>query len=169
MRNNKQYFFYCVKEGIFVFDVFDYIEEILADTVDYCVDWGLIKENKISCKKKILKEYIEGCIVIAVNEIKRKISKNKTSVLCFYQEKESLNVWSSYFEDPKQIVKTTKQILKKSLPNFIEAKSNERLFKDINGTFQGIPCVLPTGEDEEFITKNKKKWFNPIDKYIVSG
>jgi hypothetical protein len=167
MRTNKQYFLYYLKENILLFDVFDYIEEIAADSVDYCSDWNLIRDGKVTCKKKVIKEYFESCILVAKNEINKRISKNRCNIICFYQEK-SLNSWKDYFEDPNSVIKVAKTLLKKNLLNFIETKSTEMLFQDVQGSFFGLPCVIPTGEDEEFLTKSKKRLFKPLDKYIPS-
>lgn len=167
MRSNKEYFLYYLKENTLLFDIFDYIEEIAADSVDYCLEWNLLKDGKVNCKKKVLKEYFDGCISMAVNEINKKVNKKRCNIICFYQEKE-MNSWKDYFEDSKSIIKLTKSILKKKLINFIEIKSINPLFQDVQGTCFDLPCVIPTGEDEEFLTKSKKKLKTPIDKYILS-
>ena len=37
------------------------------------------------------------------------------------------------------------------------------MFQKIKGTFNGIPCIIPSGEDDEFLTKTKKRLKSPID------
>ena len=37
------------------------------------------------------------------------------------------------------------------------------MFQTIKGTFNEIPCIIPTGEDEEFLTKVKKRLKTPLD------
>ena len=58
MRPSKQYFCYYLKDNVLIFDVFDYIEELAADYVDYAHEWGFIKQDKVSSKKLRIKEFI---------------------------------------------------------------------------------------------------------------
>jgi hypothetical protein len=167
MKTNKQYFFYYLKDNILVFDVFDYIEEISADFVDYLNDWSLIKNNKASCKDKIIKEYFEQCISLAEVIMNDKSNKLNCKILCFYREKQKLNQWSNFFIDPLKVLKIAKKVIKKKLNNFIEIKHNGQLFQTIKGTMSGIPVIIPSGEDEEFLIKVKKKLKTPIDKYTT--
>ena len=167
MRPSKQYFCLYLKENILIFDVFDYIEEIAADYVDYAFDWNLVKENKVCTKNIRIKEYIELWITDMIIQMNVKASKMDCKVLCFFREKTDLNVWSSFFDDPNRFIKIAKRILKKKLPNFIEVDTIYPLFQTIKGTMSGIPVIIPTGEDEEFLTKVKKKLKTPIDKYTT--
>ena len=163
MRPSKQYFCYYLKDNILIFDVFDYIEELAADYVDYAFEWNLVKNNKVSAKNIRIKEYIQLWITDAQIIINDKSSKSNCKVLCFFREKTDLNIWSSYFEDPSKFIKIAKRQLKQKLPNFIEHQSQNPMFQTIKGTFNDIPCIIPTGEDEEFLVKMKKRLKNPID------
>jgi DNA replicative helicase MCM subunit Mcm2 (Cdc46/Mcm family) len=157
MRTNKQYFAYCVKENILIFDVFDYLEELAADTVDYFNDWNLVKDGVIQLKSKILRQYLEERIKFDILIINNKSRKINCRVLCFYKQQTSFNVWSSFFEDPNKFIKVAKRLAKKFLPNFVEISNEKSLFQDVNGTFNNLPVVLPTGEDQEFLNKKLKK------------
>lgn len=169
MRPSKQYFCYYLKDNILIFDVFDYIEELAADYVDYCDEWQLLKDNKVSAKNIRIREYIQLCISDAVININDKSNKSNCRILCFYKEKNNLNSWSSYFEEPFRFIKIAKRQLKKNLPNFIEYQSENSMFQTIKGVFNGIPCIIPSGEDIEFITKCKKSLKKPIDNITLRG
>jgi hypothetical protein len=163
MRPSKQYFCYYLKDNILIFDVFDYIEELAADYVDYAFEWNIVKDGKVSSKNIRIKEYIQLWISDAQIIINDKSSKSNCKVLCFFREKTNLNVWSSYFEDPFTFIKIAKRVLKQKLPNFIEINTEIPLFQCVKGTFNDIPCIIPSGEDEEFLTKNKKRLRSAID------
>jgi hypothetical protein len=163
MRTSKQYFFYHLKDSILIFDVFDYIEELSADLVDYLDEWNLIRDGKSICKDKVVREYMQQCISLAQIIMNDKSSKLNCKILCFYREKPDLNQWSNYFNDPLKVIKITKTLIKKNFCNFVDISNDLILFQTIKGTFNNIPCVIPTGEDEEFLTKMKKKLKNPLD------
>jgi hypothetical protein len=166
MRTSKDYFLYCVKDSILLFDVFNYIEELAADYVDYCFEWGLVKDGKIYEKNIRIKEYIQLSIIDAIIEMGNKANKLNCNILCFYHEKFNLNVWSTFFDDPNKFISIGKRILKRKLPNFSEINSNNSIFSYVKGKFDGIPCVILSGEEEEFLTKMKKKLKRPLDKKI---
>lgn len=155
-RKHKQYFLYYLKENILIFDVFDYIEELAADYVDYCFEWNITKDGKVSEKNIRIKEYIQLYVSEALINISDKLSKCNCRGLCYFNLKNELNEWSKFFEDPNKFINISKNIIKKRLPNFIET-DEKTLFKDIKGTFQDTPCLLPTGEDEDFLLKSLKK------------
>ena len=165
MRPSKQYFCYYLKDNILIFDVFDYIEELAADYVDYCHEWQLLKNNKVSTKNIRIKEYFQLWVSDALIILNDKMEKTNCKVLCFYNEKLELNEWSKFFDDPNKVLKIAKKVLKQKLPSFIEISNDILYFQDIKGTFDGIPCIIPTGEDEEFLIKNKKRLRKPLDKY----
>lgn len=169
MRTSKEYLFYYLKDNILIFDVFDYIEEISADAVDYFFEWNMVKGKKCSFKLKALKEFLNKKIFEAEIHINQKLKEKNCKVLCFYREKEDLNLWSNYFENPLKVITTSKRMLKSRLSNFIEIDSKNPLFQTVNGHFNGIPCIIPTGEDEEFLQKNKKKLRTAIDNAINVG
>ena len=163
MRTSKQYFCYYLKDNILIFDVFDYIEELAADYIDYCDEWQLLKNGIVSAKNIRIREFIQLKISDAFISINDKSSKLNCKVLCFYREKSNLNIWSTYFEDPSRFIKIAKRQLKQRLLNFIEIESINPLFQTIKGKFNDIPCVIPSGEDEEFLAKTKKRLKSAID------
>jgi len=144
-----------LKDNILIFDVFDYIEEFAEDFVDYCFEWNLVKDNKVIAKNIRIKEYIQLWVSDAQININDKLSKCNCRSLSYFKQKDKLNVWSEYFEDPNQFIKIAKRVLKSCLNNFIE--TDETLFTNVKGNFEGTPCLLPTGEDEDFILKSLKK------------
>jgi hypothetical protein len=164
-RSHKEYFFYYLKDNILIFDIFDYIEELGSDTVDFFCDWNLLNsDNKIIYKNKIIKEFLTKKITKDVENINRFVLKHYCSTFCYFKQKNDLNLWSNYFEDPIKFIKQCKRLCKNIFPNFIEDKNeNNFYFQKIKGQFNGIPCLLPSGEDEIFIQKNIKKSKYPID------
>jgi hypothetical protein len=154
-RSNKQYFIYYLKENILLFDVFDYIEELAADYVDYCHEWNVVKDNFVKDNPKIVKFFLNDNL----NLLQEKILKYKKEINCdvlfFYKEKPNFNLWCSFFKEPSIFIKKSKKILKSKISNFIEINdSNLNLFERVKGTYEGIPCLLPSGEDEDFILQN---------------
>jgi hypothetical protein len=156
IRKNKQYFIYYLKDNIFIFDVFDYIEELAADYVDHCFEWNLTKDNFVIEKSTHIKEYIQLYVTDALIVINDKLSKHNCKILCYFYKKEEFNDWKSFYKDPEKFIKIAKTILKRRLNNFIETEE-KGLFKNIKGTFNELPCLIPSGEDLEFISHNKKK------------
>lgn len=162
-RNKNQFFIYYLKENVLILDVFEYLEHLAATTVDYLYDWGLFEtNNKVKFKSSIIKEYLQGKIerdVLYFNNISKKIN---CSIICFYRENQQLKVWDQFFEDPKKFINSCKRICKKSLPNFFEDSNEDvRLFQRVKGSFENIPCLIPNGEDEEFLQKKLKKIRKP--------
>lgn len=157
MRKTKDYFFFCLRENVIVFDVFDYIEEIAADCVDFLHEWNLIKDGHIFCRKKVLKDYIEKRIQTDISYIKEKTKQANCKILCFFSKRNELNQWAKFFEVPESFIKIAKKISKQNLPNFVELINEKPPFQRVKGSFNNIPCILPTGEDEEILLKIQKK------------
>lgn len=155
-RKHKQYFLYYLKDNILIFDVFDYIEELAADYVDYCFEWNLIKDNVVIERNTRIKEFIQVQVSLAQIVMNDKLRKCNCRVLCYFNPKHDLNLWIDYVKDPQKFIKIAKSVIKKKLPNFFEVQENN-LFKSIKGDFQGTPCLDPTGEDEDFLLKSLKK------------
>lgn len=155
-RKHKQYFLYYLKDNVFIFDVFDYIEELAADYVDYCFEWNLIKDNVVIERNTRIKEFIQVQVSLAQVVMNDKLRKCNCRALCYFNPKNELNLWIDYVKDPQKFIKIAKSVIKKKLPNFFEVQENN-LFKSVKGDFQGIPCLDPTGEDEDFLLKSLKK------------
>ena len=157
-RKHKQYFIYYLKESVLIFDVFDYIEELAADYVDYCYEWNVVKNNIVSEKRELIKSFLEtnfACFSLVNLNKNEKLGDYKT--FFYYKEKKELNKWTEFFKNPEKFVKISKSFLKKRLKNFIEIKEDAQLFQNIKGEYEKLPCLLPTGEDETFLLKTIKK------------
>lgn len=157
-RKHKQYFVYYIKDNILIFDIFDYIEELAASYVDYCYEWHLVKDNIVSDKTCLIKDFFEK----KYKDINHKILSLNKELNCYfifyYQKKKIYNEWSSFMKDPEIFIKKAKKILKYKFPNFLEVEDeNLNLFERVKGTYENLPCLLPSGEDEHFITKHKRK------------
>jgi hypothetical protein len=154
---DKVYFSYYIKENVIIFDIFEYIEQLGADTIDFMYEWNLFKDNKVIFKPQIIKEFLENKIKNDIQKVVTYSNKINCSILCFFTMKENLTEWSLYFNDCDKFLTLCKKICKKNLPNFIENKTNTISFQNKKGTFFDIPCLIPSGEDEEFLQKLLKK------------
>jgi glutaredoxin-related protein len=157
-RKHKQYFIYYLKESVLIFDVFDYIEELAADYVDYCYEWNVVKNDIVSEKRELIKSFLEtnfACFSLVNLSKNEKLGDYKT--FFYYKEKNELNKWTEFFKNPEKFIKISKSFLKKRLKNFIEIKEDVQLFQNIKGEYEKLPCLLPTGEDETFLLKTVKK------------
>lgn len=157
MRTNKQYFFYYLKDNILLLDTFDYLEDLASDVVDYFNDWGLIKDNKVNLKNSMFKEYVIQRVENDFSTIKKLSNKYKSNFISFYKPKNKLGTWSEFFDEPEKVVKKIKSIIKKKSFNFTDINNNMTLFKNVNGTFNHLPLLIPNGEDIEFLEKKLKK------------
>lgn len=158
MKKNKQYFVYYLQDNILIFDVFDFIEELASDFVDYAMEWYLVKDNKVIVKHKMLKQFVQ-IQTTKYTDWMLKFAKNKNcKMLCVYQPNKNkfLNQWCEFFADPNEIIKFLEKQVKKYLPNFI-INDKDVLFSLTIGKFDDIPCLNPTGEDMDFLKKVKKK------------
>lgn len=156
LRQNKQYFVYYLKDNILIFDVFDYIEEIAADYVDYCFEWNLVKNDFVLDRNKLIKGYLEINITNLLSYINNTLNKTNCKILPYYFKKQNYNSWHIFFKNPEKFIKIAKLFFKKQLNNFVET-NEQGLFTDIKGVFDDIPCLIPSGDDLTFILKNKKK------------
>ena len=75
-----------------------------------------------------------------------------------------------FYENPKTFIKLCKKACKENFLNFIEDKNEDlKLFQNIKGNYNGVPCLMPSGEDEFFMQKILKKYQNPIDNCSYQG
>jgi len=162
-RKHKQYFVFYLKENVLIFDVFDYIEEMAADYVDYCFEWSLVKNKMVCDRTNIIDEYIHLYVIDTVIKMTNVIGDNNSKLLCYYQRKEKLNEWNKFFKNPDKFLKCAKRIFKRKMLNYFEIRDNVLLFQNVKGTFDGIPFLIPSGEDEFFLLKNLKKCKMSID------
>ena len=154
---NKVYFSYYIKENVIIFDIFEYIEQLGVDTIDFMYEWNLFKDNKVIFKPQVIKEFLVNKIKNDIQKVVTYSNKINCSILCFFTMKENLTEWSLYFDDCYKFITLCKKLCKKNFPNFIENKTNLVSFQNKKGTFFDIPCLIPSGEDEEFLQKLLKK------------
>lgn len=154
---DKVYFSYYIKENIIIFDIFEYIEQLGADTIDFMYDWNFFKDDKVIFKSKVIKCFLENKIKNDIQKVLMYSKKINCSILCFFSNKTNLSEWSNYFDDSYKFIFLCKKICKKNLPNFIENKNNLINFQNKKGTFFDVPCLIPSGEDEEFLSSLIKK------------
>jgi hypothetical protein len=161
--SDKVYFSYYIKENVIIFDIFEYIEQLGADTIDFMYEWNLFKENKVIFKKQTIKNFLEIKIKNDIQKVLTYSTKINCSILCFFTMKQKLTEWSLYFDDCYKFINLCKKICKKNLPNFIENKNVTISFENKKGTFFDIPCLIPSGEDEEFLLSIVKKIKKTLD------
>lgn len=169
-RNHNDYFIYYLKDNVLIFDVFDYVEELASDTIDFLNDWNLLKDGKVSYKSKTIKEFLQRKISNDVKKFNLFIVNNNCQSFCYFKKKNNLNVWSEFFEDPEKFLKHCKRICKDFLINFYEDKCEDCCyFQKVKGKFLDIPCLSPSGEDEVFLQKIIKTLKKPLDFYVSEG
>lgn len=150
---SKKYFFYYLKENILIFDVSSYIDELAIHVADFIYDWDLLKDGKVSCTNKLIKELITQKIEQEIKDFKKIVNDNNCKMLSYFSLNSEPKEWKEYFLDPLKFIKISKKVCKKNLPNFIEEKVDQSLFKKRKGQFLEFSCIVPSGEDEEFIVK----------------
>jgi hypothetical protein len=149
----KKHFFYYLKENILIFDVSCYIDELAVHVADFIYDWNLLKDGKVSCTDKLIKELITQKIEQEIKDFKKIVIDNNCKMLSYFSLNSEPKDWKEFFIDPLKFIKISKRICKKNLPNFIEEKIDQNLFKKRKGYFLEFSCIIPSGEDEEFIVK----------------
>ena len=154
---DKVYFSYYIKENVIIFDIFEYIEQLGDDTIDYMYEWGLFKDDKVVFKSKMISLFLEAKIKNDIKKVINYSNRINCSILCFFSMKDNLTEWSLYFDDHHRFINLSKKLCKKLLPNFIENKTSLISFQNKKGLFCDIPCLIPSGEDEELLQKLLKK------------
>jgi hypothetical protein len=155
--NDKIYFSIFLKENVIIFDVYEYIGKIASDLVDYMNDWGLVKNNKVVFKKRIIEDFIKKQINFDINFINQKLQKNKFKILFIFCLKDFYEKWNDYFEDKNKFINLCKKNLKKKNKQIFDIKQFEFNLNNKKGLFFDIPCFIPSGEEEEFLLKCIKK------------
>jgi hypothetical protein len=155
--NDRVYFSFYIKENIIIFDIYEYIQQLGAETVDYLYNWSLFKDGKVIFKTKMVKSFLENKIKNDVQKVLNHSNKINCDVLCFFNINSSFYEWTAYFDDTNKFIEITKKLCKKNLPNFIENKHNALNFKHKKGSFFDIPCLIPSGEEEEALQVLLKK------------
>jgi endo-1,4-beta-D-glucanase Y len=157
MIKSKKYFFYYLKENILVFDVSYYIDELAVHVIDFFYEWDLLKNKEdimvIANNPKLVKELLETKIKKELEEFKKIANINNCKILSFFSINAEPKEWKNYFLDPLKFIKICKRICKKNLPNFFETNVNQNLFLKRKGYFLNFSCIIPNGDDEEFLTK----------------
>jgi len=153
----KKYFFYYLKENILIFNTSDYIDELAVYTINFLYDWNLLKPSDtgllVDCKQKLIKELIEIKIQKEIENFKKIVNDNNCKMLSYFSINAEPKDWKNYFVDPLNFIKICKKVCKKNLPNFIETKTSENLFQKKKGHFLDFLCVIPSGDDEEFVVR----------------
>jgi hypothetical protein len=164
-QNFKNYFLYYLKENLLIFDVSKYINDLALHVVDFVHEWELMDNNLVNCSQKLIKELIETKIKKDIDCLLSIANDNNCKILSFLFLNDEKIDWILYFSDYKKFIKICKSKCKKILPNFKEIKTNKKYFLKSKGLFNKIPCLIPSGDDEEFLTINIDK-LKSLNKYI---
>lgn len=165
IQNIKNYFLYYLKDNLLIFDVSKYIDDLAIHVIDFVYEWGLMENNLVNCSQKLIKELIETKIKNDINYLFLISKENNCKILSFiFYYNENPN-WINYFSDSKKFIKICKTKCKKLLPNFKEKKTDKKYFLKTKGNFHGIPCLIPSGDDEEFLNINIDK-LKSANKYL---
>ena len=152
-KNVKNYFIYYLKENILIFDISCYIDELSVHVLDFVYDWNLMKNGLVNCSDKLIKELIQTKIENELNQFLKTAKENNCRILSVFFTFNEKKEWHSFFDDPIKILKICKKTCKKILPNFIDSKCDKKLFINKKGKFLDFNCLIPTGDDEEFLIK----------------
>ena len=87
---DKVYFSYYIKENVIIFDIFEYIEQLGADTIDYMYEWGLFKDDKVVFKSKMISLFLEEKIKNDIKKVINYSNRINCSILCFLSMKSQL-------------------------------------------------------------------------------
>jgi hypothetical protein len=149
----KNYFLYYLKENVLIFDISNYIDELSVHVVDFVYDWDLLKDGLVNCSNVLIKELIQTKLQLELNNFLKIAKENNCKILSFLFISSEKKEWHSFFSDPSKVIKICKKICKKNLPNYKELKTEKKLFLNKKGKFLDIPCLIPSGDDEEFLLK----------------
>jgi hypothetical protein len=156
----KNYFSYYLKENVLVFDISCYIDELSVHVLDFAYDWDLFKNGLIKCSDKLIKELLQRKIKSELEDFIKVSNENNCKILSYSFDTANVKEWHSFYEEPNKMTKMCKSICKKNLPNFVEFKTNKKLFTNKKGSFLNFTCIIPSGEDEEFLLKKLDKLKN---------
>ncbi len=154
---DKIYFSLFLKENVIIFDLYEYFGKIASDLIDYMDGWGLIKNNKVVFKTKIIENYIKNQIDVDINSLKQKIQKKQFKILFLYSLKTKYEVWNDYFDNKFKFLKICKRIFKKNHKQIFDIDNFTFNLDNKKGLFFDIPCFIPSGEEEEIILHFIKK------------
>ena len=152
-QKHKKYFIYYIKENVLIFDVSRYIDELAVHVVDFVYDWSLFKDNLVNCSDKLIKELIQTKIQTELEEFLKVAKENNCKILSFLFLTNLEKNWQVFFKDHLKFIKICKRTCKKFLPNFTESKIDKLLFLKTKGKFLDFDCLIPSGDDEEFLLK----------------
>ncbi len=153
MTDNKinNYFSFYLKEDLLLFNASGYLNELSLKVADVLYDWGLY-DDYVYCNHQLLNTLIIDLISKDSNKILYFAKKNNFKVLTYLSVNSNEFQWKEYFKDSLFFYKTCKKHFKKLFPNYFECTNNQ-LFKACRGKFLNIKCIVPSGEDQEFLAQ----------------
>jgi hypothetical protein len=147
----KKYFLYYLKENVLIFDVSCYIDEMAIHVIDFVYDWKLIKNDVVNCSQKLIKELIHTKITLELNCFLETAKDNNCKIICVLIKDNKEKNWWKYFDEYQKFIKICKRNCKAMLPNFKQIDTDKKFFVKTKGTFLDFPCLIPSGDDQEFI------------------
>jgi hypothetical protein len=165
IKKNKKHIFFYLKENVLILDVELYIDDLAYHIVDFVYDWHLLKNDIVKCSDKLIKELISTKIKKDLDFYIKISQENNCRFVSFLNKTNKHKDWHKYFDDYNKFNKFSKNSCKKHLPNFFESKKDYSFFSKRKGNFLNFECVIPSGEDEEFLLKILDK-IKPTTKYF---
>ena len=157
ISKNKQipdYLFFSLNHRLIIINFNLLLIIIGTKVIDYITEWNLLKDNKVSNKKKYYLNYLNLIIKEELLKIKEIEKKFLSKSLIIFNKIDKKQIWTSFFEDFSILENTSKKILKKNLKCSIE-------FDHINfnhkNFYKNIKIIEINATEEEFFKKTVAK------------
>lgn len=158
ISENKEipnYLFFSLKHRLILINFNLLLIIIGTKVIDYINEWNLLKDNKVSNKKKYYINYLNLIIKDELLKIE-KIEKNFSAKSLFIFNKiDKKQIWTLFFEDFSYLENISKKIFKKHLKYSIESDCIE--FNSEN-FYKNLKIIELNGIEEEFLKKTLAKF-----------
>lgn len=157
ISKNKQipdYLFFSLNHRLIIINFNLLLIIIGTKVIDYITEWNLLKDNKVSNKKKYYLNYLNLIIKEELLKIKEIEKKFLSKSLIIFNKIDKKQIWTSFFEDFSILENTSKKILKKNLKCSIESDHINFNHKNF---YKNIKIIEINGTEEEFFKKTVAK------------
>jgi hypothetical protein len=152
----KDYLRYYITQGVIIFPIHLYQEELVSNIVKSFDEWGLLEHKKISCREKYFKYFLNAEIDHLLNTFRMLYSNVNVKVLTVYKNKK-IKIYTDIFIDVNRFNQCLIKTLKTKTKYFKEIKNDNLLFINTEGNYKGLKIGKPSGEEIEFIQKTLAK------------
>ena len=147
----NSYISFYLKENLLLFDASTYLNDLSLKIIDILYDWGMYDEY-VHCNQQFLNNIVIEQIQTDTKNVFQFAKKNNFKVLTYLNGDICTFKWCEYFKDSSLFFSICKKSFKKTFPNYFEIKG-KTLFKKRKGKFLNMECIIPAGEDEEFLNQ----------------